>query len=32
MGYVRYDNAAKWPDYLQPPAKMPANLWQPAGK
>jgi HlyD family secretion protein len=31
MGYVRYDNAAQWPENLQPPAKVPTNLWQPTG-
>jgi HlyD family secretion protein len=32
MGYVRFDDKAQWPVNLQPPAKVPANLWQPAGK
>ncbi|TMJ14034.1 MAG: HlyD family efflux transporter periplasmic adaptor subunit [Alphaproteobacteria bacterium] len=32
MGYVRIDGNAPWPANLQPPAKIPANLWQPAGK
>jgi HlyD family secretion protein len=31
MGYVRYDNAAQWPEKLQPAAKVPTNLWQPTG-
>ncbi|KRA83345.1 HlyD family secretion protein [Altererythrobacter sp. Root672] len=28
VGYVRFDNGAQWPAELQPPAKMPANLFQ----
>ncbi|MFL6845729.1 MAG: HlyD family secretion protein [Allosphingosinicella sp.] len=31
MGYVRIDGQAPWPANLQPPAKIPANLWNPAG-
>jgi HlyD family secretion protein len=31
MGYVRIDGKAPWPANLQPPAKIPANLWNPAG-
>lgn len=31
MGYVRYDNSAQWPDRLQPPAKVPTNLWNTGG-
>ncbi len=30
MGYVRIDGQAPWPAKLQPPAKIPANLWSPA--
>jgi len=29
MGYVRFDNNAEWPVKLQPPAKIPTNLWNP---
>ena len=32
MGYVRFDNNAQWPANLQPPAKIPANLWNPDGQ
>jgi HlyD family secretion protein len=32
MGYVRVDNSAQWPANLQPPARIPANLWSPAGQ
>jgi len=27
VGYVKFDNGATWPATLQPPAKMPANLF-----
>jgi HlyD family secretion protein len=30
MGYVRIDGNAPWPAELQPPAKVPTNLWSPA--
>lgn len=32
MGYVRIDGKAPWPAELQPPAKIPANLWNPASQ
>jgi HlyD family secretion protein len=34
MGYVRFDNAVAWPAKLEPPAKMPTNLFapEPSGK
>lgn len=32
MGYVRIDGKAPWPANLQPPAKIPANLWNPTGQ
>ena len=32
MGYVRFDNGVTWPANLQPPAKMPSNLFAPAAK
>ncbi|WP_380872026.1 glycoside hydrolase family 43 [Sphingomonas sp. DBB INV C78] len=31
LGYVRYDTQKAWPAELEPPAKMPTNLWQPTG-
>jgi HlyD family secretion protein len=30
MGYVRFDGGQAWPATLQPPANIPANLWNPA--
>jgi HlyD family secretion protein len=30
MGYVRIDGGAAWPADLQPPAKIPADMWNPA--
>src|SRR3954470_19881723 len=30
MGYVRFDGGQAWPANLQPPANVPANLWNPA--
>jgi HlyD family secretion protein len=32
MGYVRYDQSATWPANLQPPARIPENLWAPSGR
>src|SRR5436190_2433483 len=32
MGYVRFDNSAQWPANLQPPARIPPNLFAPAGR
>jgi HlyD family secretion protein len=32
MGYVRYDESAVWPAELQPPARIPENLWAPSGR
>ena len=32
MGYVRFDNSATWPANLQPPARIPDNLWGPVGR
>ena len=32
MGYVRYDQSAAWPANLQPPARIPENLWAPTGR
>jgi HlyD family secretion protein len=32
MGYVRIDGKAPWPADLQPPAKIPSNLWNPASQ
>ena len=31
MGYVRYDNNAEWPEFLQLKAVNPQNLWTPTG-
>lgn len=31
VGYVRFDDGAAWPAELQPPAKMPANLFGASG-
>jgi HlyD family secretion protein len=32
MGYVRFDNGTQWPATLQPPAKVPTNLWNAGAK
>ena len=32
MGYVRFDNSATWPANLEPPARIPDNLWAPSGR
>jgi HlyD family secretion protein len=32
MGYVRYDASARWPANLEPPARLPENLWAPSGR
>ncbi|HEX4738781.1 MAG TPA: HlyD family efflux transporter periplasmic adaptor subunit [Allosphingosinicella sp.] len=32
MGYVHVDEKAPWPADLQPPAKIPTNLWNPASQ
>jgi HlyD family secretion protein len=31
MGYVRFDDGTQWPARLQPPAKIPSNLWNSSG-
>jgi HlyD family secretion protein len=31
MGYVRFNDGTQWPAKLQPPAKIPSNLFAPAG-
>lgn len=31
VGYVRFDQSAKWPADLQPKAVVPTNLWSPTG-
>jgi HlyD family secretion protein len=30
MGYVRFNDGTQWPAQLQPPAKIPSNLWNNA--
>jgi HlyD family secretion protein len=32
VGYVRFNDGTQWPASLQPPAKIPANLWNSSGK
>lgn len=32
MGYVRFADNAQWPAELQPPAKVPSELWQATGR
>ena len=31
MGYVRFNDGTQWPAQLQPPAKIPTNLWNAGG-
>lgn len=32
VGYVRFNDGTQWPVNLQPPAKIPSNLWNASGK
>lgn len=32
MGYVRFDKGAQWPARLQPPARVPTDLWKETGR
>ena len=31
VGYVKFDDGTQWPAQLQPPAKIPSNLWNSSG-
>ena len=31
VGYVKFDDGTQWPAQLQPPAKIPSNLWNTSG-